>query len=303
MEKPSALFPLLSNSFTDSDGEPALNEDHQYAVAHDISKITINPQNIKYSKMKNPLTKLSQICDRYGVSYRAAAAIASAVLQDVNEVGPSSVIDHSRLRRARKKTRDMLLKSRKLTNIEGLFFDGRKDKTMFVIKKGSKFYRRIKVEEHITLVQEPGSVYLGHATPSSGTAKDSENAICSLLEEENRQMENIVAVGCDGTNVNTGRKNGIISRMEQRLDRPLQWLICQLHANELPLRHLLSSLDGPTSGPVAFSGPIGRNLKNCENMKVIRFVPIQSSIPENFTGKLSQTNIICIKCVWLCQTV
>ena len=45
------------------------------------------------------------------------------------------------------------------------------------------------------------------------------------------------------------------------LKRPLQWLICQLHLNELPFREVFKHLDGRTSGPTAFTGPIGRLLK------------------------------------------
>ncbi|CAH0552500.1 unnamed protein product [Brassicogethes aeneus] len=42
--------------------------------------------NLKKKKKLTPLifNKLSETCDRYGVSYRAGAAIASAALQDVN---------------------------------------------------------------------------------------------------------------------------------------------------------------------------------------------------------------------------
>ena len=47
-----------------------------------------------------------------------------------------------------------------------------------------------------------------------------------------------------------------------------------LHANELPLRHLLSNLDGKTSGP-RFTGPIGKLLQNCERKTVQKLDPIE----------------------------
>lgn len=50
-------------------------------------------------------------------------------------------------------------------------------------------------------------MYLRHSTPSSGIAKDSEDVIISLLGDENCQVEKMVAVCCDGINVNTDRKN------------------------------------------------------------------------------------------------
>ena len=60
----------------------------------------------------------------------------------------------------------------------------------------------------------------------------------------------------------------------------MQWLICQLHANELPLRHLLTHLDGSTSGPRAFSGVIGKELVACETLPIVSFSPIDGDLPD-----------------------
>ena len=48
-----------------------------------------------------------------------------------------------------------------------------------------------------------------------------------------------------------------------------------LNANELPLRHLFSNLDGKTSGPRSFTGPIGKLLQNCEKRPVENFTPVE----------------------------
>ncbi|GBO10312.1 hypothetical protein AVEN_142279-1 [Araneus ventricosus] len=37
-----------------------------------------------------------------------------------------------------------------------------------------------------------------------------------------------------------------------------------LQTNELPLRHLLNSLDGTTTGPKEFCRPIGKAIETCE---------------------------------------
>lgn len=68
--------------------------------------------------------------------------------------------------------------------------------------------------------------------------------------------------------------------METHLQRPLHWLICLLHFNELPFRHLFQSLDGKTSGPGAFTGPIGKTLKNSINLSVIKYKPIRITLPK-----------------------
>ena len=57
----------------------------------------------------------------------------------------------------------------------------------------------------------------------------------------------------------TGHSGGVMCIMEERLGRPLQWSICLLDCNELPLRHVFRLLDEiTTTGPDSFSGKIGK---------------------------------------------
>jgi hypothetical protein len=100
-------------------------------------------------------------------------------------------------------------------------------------------------------------------------------------------MSKVLGVGCDGTATNTGATGGIIRLIEIKLGKPLQWLPCQLHANELPLRHLMKHLDGGTSGPKQFSGPIGSALTNCELQPVCKFEAISCELPEVTMQNLS----------------
>ena len=44
------------------------------------------------------------------------------------------------------------------------------------------------------------------------------------------------------------------------------WIICFLHTNELPLCHLIITLDGPTTSDNTFSGPLGKALHAVEDM-------------------------------------
>jgi hypothetical protein len=71
----------------------------------------------------------------------------------------------------------------------GVYFDGRKDRTMMNIQEGGKHYRITVTKEHYSLVQEPGSSYLGQVT---------------LIV-----FGELVAIRCDGTNVNTGKIGGV----------------------------------------------------------------------------------------------
>ena len=239
---------------------------------------------------RRAMPALARACDRHMVSDRSAADIASAVLQDFGLVTADdslNVIDPSKVRRERKKKRKQLQSKQTPEDICGIYFDGRKDKTMVNIQDSGKHYRRTVTEEHYSLLQEPGSSYLGHVTPNSGTAKDIKSSITNFLSLNNIAADKLVAVGCDGTNVNTGKNGGVIRLLEVEFNKPLQWLICQLHCNELPLRHLLESLDGPTSGPRAFSGPIGKALSRCEQLPISEFEKIEVNLPEVNINELS----------------
>ena len=56
--------------------------------------------------------------------------------------------------------------------------------------------------------------------------------------------------------------------------------MCQLHGNELPLRHLLIQLDGKTSGPRQYTGPVGKLFRetNFENLPIINFELISADV-------------------------
>ena len=77
------------------------------------------------------------------------------------------------------------------------------------------------------------------------------------------------------TAVNTGRKGGVIKRPEDYLNKLLQWLVCLLHSNELPLRQLMKELDGGTSRPEDLGGLIGKQLVGCELLDVVDFEAVK----------------------------
>ena len=69
--------------------------------------------------------------------------------------------------------------------------------------------------------KKPESKYLGHVAPSSGTAKNITKSLTDFLTENGMSANNIVAVGCDGTNVNTGRNGEVITLLEDYCKKPL----------------------------------------------------------------------------------
>uniref|UniRef100_A0A8D8THB2 Uncharacterized protein n=1 Tax=Cacopsylla melanoneura TaxID=428564 RepID=A0A8D8THB2_9HEMI len=233
------------------------------------------------------LPSLALVCDRTGVSDRAAAMIASSALKDfgvITHEEKSLVVDRNKVRRERQKMRNKS-QDEVLSELVSLYFDGRKDKTLVNEKKGDKYFQSTKVEDHYVLVQEPGHTYFGHVTCDSGSATGILTSILSYMDSKNEDLTNLKAVGCDGTAVNTGSKGGVIHRLELHLGKALQWNICLLHANELPLRHLFHHLDGQTSGPKTYSGNIGKLLVTCETMFPVSYVviplPADTVLPTN----------------------
>ena len=127
----------------------------------------------------------------------------------------------------------------------------------------------------ITIVAEPNATYFNHTTPKSDSSQDITNSIVKISKDRNVNTDSIQVVDCDGTNVNTGQRAGVIRRLEESFNRPLQWLVCLLHANELPLRHLFETLNGTTTGPRGFSWSIGKRLATCAQHPVTSFKPVR----------------------------
>jgi hypothetical protein len=273
----------IQSSDTDNDDDDDEDKVVFGLIPKAAAKATVcSPEQITPRAPRRDMPNLSRVSDRYELSDICAAAVSSAVLTDFGIVTPkdkSKVIDKSKVRREREKNRLQLQTSGKPSAITGLYFDGRKDKTLINTKDGSTHYRRTVVQEHVSLIEEPGSSYLGHVTPDNGSAKGVAHSIVRFLSDSKISADKLVAVGCDRTNVNTGNKGGVIALLEQHYKKPLQWLVCQLHANELPFRHLLQHLDGETTGPRAFSGPIGKDLSACEQLPVKKYEKIEASLP------------------------
>ncbi|KAJ8886922.1 hypothetical protein PR048_013136 [Dryococelus australis] len=155
-----------------------------------------------------------------------------------------------------KKKMENLVKQVKV--VSGIYFDGRKDKSVVQGKIGTKMYRRVQKEEHISLIHEPGGEYVGHLTLVKVTGIEIAKCILKYLEEANFDINQLQAIGCDGTAINTGWKNCVIRNIE------------------LPLRHLFEYLDGKTTCPASLSEKIGKQLPGCEKLPIVNFETVES---------------------------
>lgn len=140
------------------------------------------------SQMRLSLKSTALVSDRFGVSDRATAAIASSVLFGLGVVSSESdtslVIDKNKIRREKHKARQAIKeKDLEDTETKGIYFDGRKDNTLFQDKIGNKMYRRVKKEEHMSIVREPESQYIGHVSPESSSGQGIAESILKYLKD------------------------------------------------------------------------------------------------------------------------
>lgn len=274
-----------SSNDSDSDGDRFLDDaaDPDFVVRETVTRKSRMKykQSTKYNTMN--IDPVAMACDRFGISDTAGAVISTAALQSaglVKEDNLQLVIDKNKLKRARDKIGHQLYSQRD-DNIIGLYFDGRKDRTMYMeISEDGVPRKRFKKEEHISVIGEPFSKYLGHLSVVRGLALNISGDILNSFGNLD-----FSAIGCDGTVTNTGHSGGIIRLIEEGLNRPLQWQICELHLNELPFKALFALLDGDTSSPSEFKGPLGKTLSHSLNLQLVTFDPIPTNVPE-FEGDI-----------------
>ena len=111
---------------------------------------------------------------------------------------------------------------------------------------------------------------MSHVTPNPAVlpdkpAKRGAKAIYQLLKEKG-VSQNCIVLGGDSTASNIGWKGGTMAHLEKLLGHKCFWAICMLHTNELPLRHLVEKVDGPTTSKSGFSGSIGKLLQTANEM-------------------------------------
>ena len=86
--------------------------------------------------------------------------------------------------------------------------------------------------------------------------------------KEKGSDKTLQAIGGDSCNVNTGWEGGVMQYVEKKLHRKLVWIVCDLHTGELPLRRLITALDGKTLSNNKWSGPLGKMLNSATKLDI-----------------------------------
>ncbi|CAI9733131.1 Hypothetical predicted protein [Octopus vulgaris] len=159
--------------------------------------------------MKFP--ELASACDRTGVSDRATA-LTRSVISDLTASASgecSFVIDRSKVRRERsRKHKSLQQQGGSYKPLFAVYFDGRRDITHVSEQIGKTFRKKTIQKEQISLKEEPESRHLGHFAVKTGSAKVMSDGLLNYLETNEIITNHMIAVGCDGSAVNTGPKGG-----------------------------------------------------------------------------------------------
>ena len=213
---------------------------------------------------------------RGGVSQRTLANILSSFAVDMGIAtrdNPSLLVDKSKVAREMEREMERLMARAeewmRSSGIDAIQFDGKdeKAKAWVTLECGTRVIRHVK-EDHITLTDCQGK-FLMHFTREKvegvRAGKVVALRIATFLETFGIDAT-LKLIGADSTNLNTGSKEGAIALLEQKLEKRLVGSICMLHTNELPLRHLIQKLDGPTGSGNTLTGPAGRLLPQTQSL-------------------------------------
>ena len=207
------------------------------------------------------LENLAEACDRFDLDSNAIAYACNAYQKDIGMLTRESTLDRKKVDRSRikyrKKQRNLELEQQKKDKITAVYHDGRRDKTLVTKTVNGISRNVVEVEEHISIIEEPGSRYLSHVTPKDGTGKEIAKSLFKTVVNA-EATDTVAVVGNDGCSGNNGADNGACAYFERYMGKPLQRVNCLLHCNELPFKASMVRYMGPTKGPSSHQGPINK---------------------------------------------
>ena len=144
-----------------------------------------------------------------------------------------------------------------------VLWDGKKTETLeksATTAGGSR--NESKKKEHLVVVDLEHRCFIGEFIPSSGSGRAEAEGVKLMLIKKGIPIQGIKLICGDSTNANCGFKDGSFAWMEELCEKAFHWNVCLCHLVELPLRKLVQTLCGETSGPGTFKGGLGLKLQN-----------------------------------------
>ena len=135
----SNLASVSTTTMGGSESETSESETDASSSVLSILPTKLTTQN------RSCLKEVAKTCERFGISDRAGAAVATATIKAfgiVTDTDKTHVIDRSKVRRERQKYREEIQTEEELQfdMVDGIYIDGRKDTTITSIKQGSTMW-------------------------------------------------------------------------------------------------------------------------------------------------------------------
>ena len=96
------------------------------------------------------------------------------------------ILDSNKVWRARQNLRKNVRKDEVFlqNDVSAIFFDNRKDLTLFKEKVDDRYYSKTRKEDHCVLVGEPEMVYLDHITLERGTGAEIADRLYKYVKKD-----------------------------------------------------------------------------------------------------------------------
>lgn len=272
---------LVSDNSEDENRNNVSNYDSDYAP--DEKKLIPKKVNIPYSIEKLNINRAVLESMRYNTSFRATAAIINATLEGVGLITDQEkglVVSKQLFEKRSKKLGSIISKSwitkYRQNDLNCFFFDGVSGYNNMPITRNNKIVAdKSTLYDNIVIVQEPGSRYIGFTPTPTSDAETIFQKIIEFFNKNKISLNNLFAIGCDGAATNVGIENGIITKFEKALQRPIHHIVCLLHLLEIILKAIICFYYGENIVKYKIAGQINDKLNNCHNYAIQNFEKIK----------------------------
>jgi hypothetical protein len=245
------------------------------------------PQHLNLPKSINELNTDGVLIDsmRFSASYRSIAAIMNRTMEAFGAITVENkglVITESFLRKRSAKLgckiADSWKEKCKQRPLKCFFFDGVSMRNKMTIEKANKkFIDNSVLYDNIAVVEQPndGNGYLGFVSSPNSDAESIFQKLLEFFKQNERDLNSLFVIGCDGAATNVGIDNGIIRKFEELLHVPLHRIVCLLHLLELILKAVISIYFGDNINTYKSTTQITVALENCHKFPVKKFTKVQ----------------------------
>ena len=232
---------------------------------------------------RTDLTPIIAAVINSGVSNYAAAAIINATLITYGIITPDSdseVVTEHKIRDGKERYMEAkVLERNAAVSAPGVVtmvgFDAKANKPLAEKEiNGHNYVVRGGLEDQYVVTTEPQGQYLTQFTVEEDATAERPYALIAAevlkksVEELGISWSQILIVGTDNENTNTGYKAGISAWLEHLIGHRLERANCTLHLNELPYRAVCRKMGMKTSSGDKWTGPIGKSLPHVQDMEL-----------------------------------